>query len=36
LHNEGFYNMYSSPNMNRMINSREMRYTENVARIRIR
>jgi hypothetical protein len=32
-HNEELYNLYSSPNIIRMINSRKMRGAEHVARI---
>jgi hypothetical protein len=35
LHNE-LYNLYSSPNIIRMIKSRRMRWTGHVARMRLR
>jgi hypothetical protein len=31
LHNEGFHNLYSSPNIVRMMKSRRLRWTEHVA-----
>jgi hypothetical protein len=34
LHNEGLHNLYSSPNIIRMIKSRRMRWAGHVARIR--
>jgi hypothetical protein len=34
LHNEELYNLCASPNMNMMINSREMRWAGRVARMR--
>jgi hypothetical protein len=33
LHNEGLHNLYSSPNIIRMIKSREMRWAGHVARM---
>jgi hypothetical protein len=33
LHNEKLHNMYSSPNVIRMIKSREIRWAEHIARI---
>jgi hypothetical protein len=33
LHNEELHNLYSSPNIFRMIKSRRMRWTEHVARM---
>jgi hypothetical protein len=33
LHNEVFHNLYSSPNIIRMIKSRRMRWTRHVARM---
>jgi hypothetical protein len=33
LHNEELHNLYSSPNIIRMINSRKMRWTGHVAQI---
>jgi hypothetical protein len=33
LHNEELHNLYSSPNIIRMMNSRRMRWAENVARM---
>jgi len=33
LHNEGFYDLYSSPNIVRVIKSRRMRWAGHVARI---
>jgi hypothetical protein len=33
LHNEEFYNLYSSPNIIRMIKSRRMRWAGHVARM---
>jgi hypothetical protein len=33
LHNEELHNLYSSPNINRMIKSRGMSWTRHVARI---
>jgi hypothetical protein len=33
LHNEEFHNLYSSPNVIRMIKSRRMRWTEHVAQM---
>ena len=33
LHNEEVYNLYSSPNIFRVINSRRMRWTGHVARV---
>jgi hypothetical protein len=33
LHNEELHNLYSSPNINRMIKSRRMRWAGHVARI---
>jgi uncharacterized membrane protein len=33
LHNEGLHNLYSSPNIIRMIDSRRMRWTGHVARM---
>jgi hypothetical protein len=33
LHNEELHNLYSSPNIIRVIKSRRMRWEENVARI---
>jgi hypothetical protein len=33
LHNEEIHNLYSSPNIIRMIKSRRMRWAENVARM---
>jgi hypothetical protein len=34
LHNEEFHNLYSSPNIIRMIMSRRMRWSGHVARMR--
>jgi hypothetical protein len=34
LHNEELHNLYSSPSINRMIKSRSMRWTGQVARMR--
>jgi hypothetical protein len=36
LHNGEIHNLYSSPNVNRMMKSRRMRWTGHVARIRKR
>jgi hypothetical protein len=36
LHNEEFYDLYSSPNIGLMIKSRRMRWTGDVARMRER
>jgi hypothetical protein len=36
LHNEGLYNLYSSPNINRMIKSRSKRWARHVACMRRR
>jgi hypothetical protein len=33
LHNEEIYDLYSSPNINRVIKSRRMRWAEHVARM---